>query len=394
MTGPIRVLELRSVFGTGGGPEKTILLGAARAADDIHVTVCYVRDRRDSGFRLGDRAAELAVDYVEVEEAHSFDVAAWRSLAALVRSRQINLVHSHDYKTDVLAWWLRRRTGIVPLSTVHGWSGHSPRERLLYYPVDKRVLARFPHVIAVSSVIRDELVRCGAAADNVTVLLNTIDPDVFRRSSERRERIRRELGIPGSDIVIGSVGRLERAKRYDQLIEAVAPLIAGQGRSGVPVWLVLAGSGSLESSLADRARALGVRDRVHLLGHRDDAIDVHQAFDIYVQSSETEGTPNAVLEAMSLETPIVATDVGGTRELAQAGEHALLVPRHDVNAMRAAIADVISNAGAARRRADAARARVVSALTFESRTRRLEQIYRALVSARAIAPVIPGAARA
>lgn len=383
----IRVLELRSVLGTGGGPEKTILLGAARTHPDIEVTVCYVRDARDPVFRLGERAAALGVDYVEVPERHSFDFRAWRTLAALVRDRGIQIVHGHEYKTDFLSWWLSRRTHAVPLATVHGWSGDSTRERLVYYPVDKRLLTRFPHVIAVSSVIKHELLRKGVRPDRVTVLLNAVDESVYVRSADRRERIRRDLGIANSETVIGSVGRLEKEKRYDLLLEAVAPLLLSKGSTPTRVRVLIAGSGSLQGHLAKQANELGVGDRVTLLGHRDDALDVHHAFDVFAQASETEGTPNAVLEAMALETPVVATDVGGTRELVTSGVHALLVPKHDVTALREALMNVLRDPDAARQRAVAARLRVETDLSFEARTRSLETIYRHLV--RCPAPMNP-----
>ena len=73
MSGPIRVLELRSVWGTGGGPEKTILAGARRITPDIAVTVCYIRDTRDPVFSIDERAQLAGVDYLEVRERHSLD---------------------------------------------------------------------------------------------------------------------------------------------------------------------------------------------------------------------------------------------------------------------------------------------------------------------------------
>src|SRR5262245_58047416 len=100
--GPVRVLELRSVRGTGGGPEKTILMGAAMADPrSVHVTVCYLRDRRDEVFSIDARARHAHVDYVEVIERHSFDPGVWPQLKALIADRRIDLLHAHDYKTNL-----------------------------------------------------------------------------------------------------------------------------------------------------------------------------------------------------------------------------------------------------------------------------------------------------
>src|SRR6185503_10299286 len=114
---PIRVLELRSVWGTGGGPDKTILLGAARTdRRRFAVTVCYLRDVRDPVYGIDARAAQLDVEYVEIRERHSFDPSVWHQLRNLVRERAIDIVHSHDYKTNLLALLLARSERVVPLA--------------------------------------------------------------------------------------------------------------------------------------------------------------------------------------------------------------------------------------------------------------------------------------
>ena len=375
----IRVLELRSVRGTGGGPEKTILLGAALADPArFHTVVCYIRDNRDEVFGIGPRAQDIGLDYVEIRERHSFDFSAWRQLLRLVVDRQIDIVHGHEYKTDAMALWIGRRSRATPLATAHGWTGQSARERRIYYPIDKRLLARFPRVIAVSSEIREQLVRRGARPDRVSLLLNGIDPDAFRRQADQRERVRRDLGFTPEDVVIGAVGRLERQKRFDLLFETVAPMVKTRPNLRVAV----VGDGSLRQDLTSLAARLGLADRVAFLGHRSDIADLHQGFDLFVQASEYEGTPNSVLEGMAMETPIVATDVGGTKELAWPDVHGLIVPPHDVPALRAAMEAALDEPDATAVRAAAARRRIESDLSFNARTRRLEAIYEDLVRTR------------
>jgi glycosyltransferase involved in cell wall biosynthesis len=369
---PVRVLELRSVRGTGGGPEKTILRGAESANREcVDVSVCYLRDARDPDYAVEEQARRFKVEYVEVRERHSLDRAAWAAVLALVRARGIEIVHAHDYKTDLMALWLRRRAAVVPLATAHGWTGNSRRERILYYPADKKLLARFPAVVAVSQQIRQELIRNGTDPGKVTVLLNGIDAHTFRRDSARSAQVRTALGLLPGVPVIGSIGRLEQQKRFDVLLDAIGRL----RQTGREVVVLIAGEGSQRPALASLAAQLGLERAVQLLGHRTDVIDLHHAFDVFVQSSDYEGTPNAVLEAMALETPIVATSAGGTAEIAFDGTHALLVPCGDAERLSAAVGSVLDDAAAARARAAAARMRVEQDLSFDARTRRLELIY-------------------
>ena len=373
---PIRVLELRSVWGTGGGPDKTILSGAAlKGSADIETTVCYIRDARDRVFSIDRRAKDLGIDYAEVVERHSFDPAVWSQLRTFVRQRGIHIVHAHDHKTDFLTWLLAKAEPIIPLSTAHGFAGESFREKV-YYAVEKRLLARFPHVIAVSRPIRDELLRTGSRPERVTVINNAIDPRVFARARQREAEARRNYGYASDDIIIGAVGRLESEKRFDLLIEAFAIVSRRQPR----VRLAIVGEGSCRPALEAHMARLGVADRCRLLGHQGDVISMHHVFDLFVQSSTREGTPNAVLEAMALETPIVATDVGGTAELVTHGVHGLLVRPGSAAPLAESIETALSDRRASTVLAAAARRRIETELSFERRMQKVESIYQTLAA--------------
>ncbi len=379
MNGPIRVLELRSVRGTGGGPEKTILLGA-RHADPARfaVTVCYIRDARDRDFLIDQRARPLGVDYVEILERNSFDPGVWSALRALIRQRRIDILHAHEYKTNVLAWLLAKAEHVVPLSTVHGWFGRDTWKERVYYAIDKRVLARYPRLVAVSSALKQELVRTGTRADLVTVVPNGIDPRAFRRDPAKREPTRAELGLAPDEIVVGAVGRLERQKRFDLLMEAVARLLKAWPR----LRLVIAGDGGLKQDLEALRAQLDLGDRCLLLGHQHDIPRLHHALDLFVQASDHEGSPNVVLEAMALETPIVTTDAGGTADLVTDGEHGIVIRPGEIEALCGGIGRVLNDWPAARARAAAARRRVETELSFDGRMEKVEAIYAELVGAR------------
>jgi glycosyltransferase involved in cell wall biosynthesis len=378
MPRPIRVLELRSVRGTGGGPEKTILLGARpQPGSHVQVTVCYIRDSRDAAFGISSRAAAFPeIDYLEIVERHSFDIRVWGALQRLIASRGIDVVHAHDYKTDVLAFCLARRSPVVPMATAHAWVGLTPRERFVYHPGDKLILGRFPRVIAVSNDIKEELVRYGARPERVTVLPNAIDHRDFRRQVHREAPARAMLGISAGTFVVGAVGRLDPEKRFDVLLRAVARL----KNTDTDVAVVIAGDGTERARLLDVANELGIGSRCHLLGFRGDVADLHHTFDVFVQTSIREGTSNAVLEAMAMETPVVATRAGGTAELITDNIHGILVPLDDAAVLADAIETVRRDPDGARQRTVSARARVEHELSFDERNRRLEQIYQRLLT--------------
>jgi glycosyltransferase involved in cell wall biosynthesis len=377
---PIRVLELRAAEGAGGGPEKTILLGAARTDPErFAVTVCYIRTAGDGSNDIEDRARQLGVDYVGIPQNRLVDPGVWRLTRRLVRERQFHIVHAHDYKTDLLALLLARVEPIVPLATAHGWTGHSWREKLVYYPIDKRLLRSFPRVVAVSSEIREELVRGGARPERVTTILNGIDHRVFRRNPLQVAAARAKFGIGPGDLVLGSMGRVEPQKRFDILLEVFARLARERRR----LRLLIAGEGGSRPELEALAERLGISPICRFLGHVGNVSEFHHAIDLFVQSSEYEGTPNVVLEAMALETPVVATAAGGTAEILADGVHGWLVPTNNKASLEAAIARALDDPQASLHRVRAARRRVEGELSFEARMRRLEGIYQELMDSAA-----------
>ncbi|HEX4914664.1 MAG TPA: glycosyltransferase, partial [Vicinamibacterales bacterium] len=275
------------------------------------------------------------------------------------------------YKTDLLALLLSRAAGVRALATAHGWTGHSARERKLYYPADKRLLARFPRLIAVSSEIARELVAHGADPHRVTTVLNAIDHRQFHRDPSRVAAARAALGLEPRHVAIGAVGRLEPQKRFDLLLEAFAVLQIERPE----LRLIIAGDGSLREALDRQRRELGLADSVILTGHVGDVIPLHHAFDLFVQSSDYEGTPNAVLEAMALQTPIVATEAGGTAELVHDGVHGRIIPIGQVERLIWGIQAALADPNRTRLLAENARRRVEGELSFASRCRRVEDIY-------------------
>jgi glycosyltransferase involved in cell wall biosynthesis len=295
----------------------------------------------------------------------------WPALRKIVRDRGIDIVHSHDYKTDLLALMLSKFERIVPLATAHGWTGHSRRERLLYYVLDKQILRAFPMTIAVSSEIREDLLRHGSAPERVRVILNGIDHRAFRRDPSLERKTRAQLGILPDEVVIGSIGRLEPQKRFDLLIEACAAA-RQQHRK---LRLLIAGDGSLRDELKAIAAKLLPAPACQLLGHRTDVVALHHAFDVFVQASDYEGTPNSVLEAMALETPVVATAAGGTAELIADDRDGLIVALGDTAGLVRGIDRTITDKDATRERVWRARQRVETTLSFDQRLAAVERIY-------------------
>lgn len=174
--------------------------------------------------------------------------------------------------------------------------------------------------------------------------------DGVRAPVRRREAgtVRRELGIPGDALVVGSVARLARQKRFDRLLRAVAPL-------GPGVHLLVAGEGEEEEAMRALGARLGIAERLHLPGFRADVGDVLAAMDVFAVSSDREGMANAMLEAMMAGVPVVSTEVSGAREALDGGA-GVVVPR-DETALARALGELLADPALRARTGAAGRAR-------------------------------------
>ncbi len=153
-----------------------------------------------------------------------------------------------------------------------------------------------------------------------------------------RAEVRAELGVPEGAFLWMAVGNLRPAKDYPTLLAAVARLAEGAVR---PFEVVVVGGGELHESLESQARSLGLAGRVRFLGARADVSRLLKAADAFVLSSAWEGMPNTVMEAMATGLAVVATDVGGVRELVVPGATGHIVPAGDPVALAGALGEMM-----------------------------------------------------
>ncbi|NUQ01369.1 MAG: glycosyltransferase, partial [Armatimonadetes bacterium] len=257
---------------------------------------------------------------VQVEPQHGLDYRLPRRLARLFRRLGADLVHAHNYGRYLYAGPAARLARLPSLYTEH--SNTRPAERALWHT--QRLISRQAGgVVAVSETVRQGLVQQqGLPAELVRVIPNGVDLERFAGGD--RARLRRELGVTSDDLVIGHVGRLVPVKNQRLLLAAFAQVVAEQPRS----WLVLAGDGELRGELEQQAAALGIAPRVRFLGRRDDLPDILAGLDLFCLSSNSEGLPLAILEAMAAGRAVVATQAAGG-DLVVPGQTGALTPTGD-----------------------------------------------------------------
>jgi glycosyltransferase involved in cell wall biosynthesis len=369
------VMHARVVTGVGGGPDKTILNSPRFLRQADYLSVClFLRGPNDHGFdAIRQRAATWQVPLVEIDDRGPLDWRVVTRCLAACREHRVSIWHGHDYKSNLLGLLLRRRWPMRLVTTVHGWVKHTQRTPL-YYMLDRWSLRRYERVLCVSQDILQQCRDLGVADEKSLLIENAIDTDEFRRRMAVDDAKQR-LSWPAGRLLVGAAGRLSEEKGFDILLRSIHNLV----NQGLDVGLIIAGDGQERAALGRLAGELRLQDRVRFVGFQNDLRRYYEAMDLYALSSHREGLPNVLLEAMALETPVVATRVAGIPRLIADGESGLLVDAGNEAALTAAISRALLDRNLRDRLAVAGRRTIEERYSFAARMKKVTAVYDSLV---------------
>ncbi len=344
---PLSLLMVNPMGGDGwGGVERWLMDVALGLRGRGHAVSAAGRP----GSAWLARCADNDVPSLAVPLRADFHLGQARKLSRFMLDQGVDVVATKLHRGIRAAGFAAKLAGAPPVVAFMGLVETRPglRYRLTYELF-------LDGVVTLSQRMRDEIVAAGGLdPESVRAIPYGVRPERYRVDAERAAALRAELGLPADAPVAVAIGRLNDQKRFDLLLEAFRAV-----RDELPeAHLVIAGTGKLQSALETQRAALGLERSAHLIGFRRDVAALLTAADTLVLSSDDEGLPMVVLEAMAAARPVVATRVGSIDEQVEDGRTGRLVPRRDVPALARALADVLRDRGAARRIGAAARERV------------------------------------
>lgn len=367
----INILELRSTYTTGGGPDKTILLSAQKhTVNRFNIIISYLKGINDGELEIANWAKEKKLNFEEIVEKGKIDINALKRLNELIRTNKIDIIHAHDYKTDVLAWvlsWFNKK--ILLLATAHGWIDNSKKEKFYNY-LDMWVLRYYDKIIAVCEANKQKLINRGVAEDKIRVIYNGIDIEEWKDSEEIKD-VRNELGIKPETKVIGYVGRLSPEKDLRTLLKAIREV--KKEVSNIKVLIV--GEGPSKEGLIDYARELKISSEVLFLGFRKDVKKIYKTIDILAMTSKTEGLSNTILEAQAMGKPVIATQVGGNSEIIEDNLNGFLFPFRHYSSLCEKIILLLKNNLWREKMGENARKQICKNFSFDQRLKKVEELY-------------------
>jgi glycosyltransferase involved in cell wall biosynthesis len=365
---PLRLLAIIEAYIMTGPAKNLIEFATLARALDVETTVAtFIRGGESNQFI--DAARQNGITVHAFHERRLFDPAIIKNLAQLASRLSPDVIQTHAVKSHFLA----RLAGLPKrapwIAFHHGYTWPTWRARA-YNQLDRWSLPAAAKVLTVSLPFREELAEKGVERERIEIVHNAIRSNWGTAATNGAVDLRATLGIAPDRSIILIVGRLSREKDHLTLLRALDRL-----RQTLNPHLVVVGEGPELGRIEHEIRERGLTGHVTLTGLQPSAEPYYGIANLAVLSSLSEGSPNALLEAMAAGVPVVATKVGGIPEIVMHGESALLVPPGDVESMAAAMARLLTDAPLAQRFIERGRALVLEKHSPAARAKRLAEIY-------------------
>lgn len=325
---PLRILHVATRHRVGGA-ERNLLHTVARELErDFEVHVAVGTDQLHSDFPPQARLHRLPELVRQISPPA--DRRALEDLRRLIYANRFDVVQTHQSKAGALGRMAARGSAPVVVHTVHMASFGSAYGRLrsAMFLCLERWLARFTHrFVFVGSALQRRYLAAGIdGADRSMIVRSPVAElesllELRSASPDQRRRAQAEIGVPAGRRTVLAVAALDRRKRHDVAIRRLIPLLAdGEAH------LVIAGQGPEREPLERLCHRLGIARSVQFAGFVPDVRRLYAAADVLVHTSELEGVPQAVVQAVAAGVPVVATDVDGIREVSDDPRHVSVLP--------------------------------------------------------------------
>lgn len=272
---------------------------------------------------------EIVAQYPDVEGQafkipmrSRFDLAGINKLCDLIKEREIDIIHTHGYKSDILGLIAAKRCGIPCINTPHGFGEPSSLKLKVFIRIGQFCLRFFNRTVPLSRQLYDECLYFGVPETKLQYIQNGVDLKEVETYRLTKSNI---IKAPDEERVIGFIGQMIPRKKVDHILEIFDRLVEKHPN----VRLELLGDGESRPALEAQAANLKSKDKIHFMGFRNDRLERLKNFDLFVMSSSDEGIPRCLMEAMAMETPVTAYNIKGIDQLLEHEKTGLLATYGD-----------------------------------------------------------------
>jgi len=364
-TGDIEVLHLMNSEGVYGAEQVVLELLKVMQKRKEKVAFACFSPAGTPGAEIGSLMIAQNVPTFFIDERKRISFKGLARIREVLKSTGVQILHAHGYKATILGGFVAKLCGLPFVCTYHGETKHLP-ELKWYVRLENYFVRRAIKIIAVSDAIKYELIHRGVSRDKISVVYNGIgDPFCTGLPFEiKKQKV--------FDPHLLCVGRLVGLKRHDLVLQALRRIRQRYPYAG----LSIAGEGPEKKNLKNLAEKLGLQSSVCFLGYVPDTKRLYEEADIFVLSSDAEGTPISLLEAMAASKPIVATGVGAVPNMVVHGLSALIVTPDNTESLTKAIETLLEDVDYAKRLGEYARQGFLEHFSSEKMVELYLSVYR------------------
>ncbi|WP_031386105.1 glycosyltransferase family 4 protein [Desulfonatronum thiodismutans] len=366
----MKILHLRSSNGIYGAEGVILTLVRMQSNLGIDSIVLGIRNAKNPHVEFIEKGVDEGLDGRSVDCKFALDLNAIHSIRNILQRESVDILHCHDYKANVFGLLASIGLKIKRVTTNHLWTGETFSLRL-YEFFDGFFANFFNKVVAVSDAIAADAARFCISQQKVTTIYNGIDTDVYHPCTVPCSSLRNKFSFLPEYFILGMVGRLARQKGHVYLFQALQEIIPIHPN----LRLVIAGDGPLRGELEQQITAAGLETTVIFCGIQTSMPEFYTMLDIFVLPSIDEGLPLVLLEAMSMQKPVIATDVGAVSRVIATDSNGLLVPSKDTKALVSAILQLMNNPKKSKMLAQNARLTVEERFSSRAMARNYEKLY-------------------
>ena len=379
MRNKINILYVIGSLRVSGAEKALVTIVRGINKERFHPIVCCT----GGGGELESTIRKCGIPVKIFGSGRFYDFVEIIKLSQFIKRENVDIVHTQLFESDIIGR-IAAKLAKVPIiistfQNIYQWKQSKKLKERIKTIVD-RITSNYytDQLIAVSHSVKNfHIEKCGIRADKIVTLPNLVDFEKLKlRDGFDPVKKRQELSLkPGVPIMI-NIGRLFPQKGQKYLIQAAAKVASTFKK----VKFLIVGNGFLLSDLKREVESLQLSDNVKFLGKRDDIPELLSISDVFVLSSLWEGLSVALLEAMAMGKPIVATNVDGALDVIKHKKEGLLVPPKDSNALTKAIIYLLENKEKAKKMGTAAKKKVVEQFSTNVVVRKLEQLYEKLLT--------------
>lgn len=374
----IKVLHLitSSVENKGVGGAETLLLSISRRIGKKYFN--FVIAYSSKGPLIND-FIESGAEVVQFDTYSQIDLLAIKKLVNLIKSKNIDIVHSHQLRFDFLGGIAAKITKTPFIFTRHQSLSDSSINRFkkaFFLNIDKLVTVKLADkIIAVSKFIASDL-QCkeGTPEEKIVIIYSGLDLNAYDKDI-KIGKIREEFSIDSKAPLIGTIGRINVEKAHHLFLRAAVEVL-----KVIPeARFFIVGDGPLREKQEKLSEELGLKSKVIFTGYRKDIPEIIADLDIFALSSLTESLGIVNLEAMAMGKPVISFDVGGVFELVIDKETGLLIPPRDTQALAKAIVNLINDKEKIKNMGSTGRKRVEENFTLDITVKKHQELYDSIV---------------